>query len=669
MKKICIFLITTLIFLTLCACGETDASIASAPEEENWDRKPCIMVDGELYLTTGGRSHLSTHPVEFDGYVTSQVPGWELPTENDQANFDSGFGYNFGQVKGTIEIYYNDDWWLYALEDLDKEIYTQAITPATDQTAALDAYWSMQNYFDRDGDGLILDNEYPINYGGCYIDENNILNISLSSPTAEDLKTYQEACGTRDIYVQPADYTRTQLQAAMDAITEYNDTHDPALCYSWGMDEMNNCVAITIAEDRIDEAEALREKHPCIVYEIDFSELTPAEHPEEKSRDDITLEAEYNIYPTDTESFAFLFQNNSHKNISYTDQYLEILQDGVWYTIPYRADVAFTAELPNLNSGAMTTIYERTDIRNFDFIPGKYRVGQAYCYDGAYNGENADYIAWAEFELRDDATLPEYVPIEEQSMDVNTAVMEGCTVIVNGTMVNFQAVKNFCEKSMAMMKCEVRIVNRDTETVYHLSYEPDRFTAQIYENVETRTRYYESLCVYPNEEGGEIVLSTYRDLSDAVESGCPILEEYDVLSLATDGNNGEPEAYREIYDKISAEMSTRLEHNYTYQIVMALDGENCMNLTKYDMDGETIYDLGIGGSVVMGWQSLMLDNPETEDHPIYVFNIGDYTYGIIYTLTSGGYEIRTYDISEKEFGETIPVTDDLKTAIEAMRNE
>ena len=667
MKKICIFLMTILLFL--CACGVSDSSIASAPEEEHWDRKPCIMVDGELYLTTGGRSHLPTHPEEFDGHITTEVSGWELPTENDQANFDSGFGYNFGQVKGTIEIYYNDDWWLYALEDLDKEIYTQAIAPAQDQTAALDAYWHMQSYFDRDGDGSVLDNEYPKNYGGCYIDENNILNINLSAPTADDLKTYQEACGTRDIYIQPADYTRQQLQAAMDAITEYNNTHDPALCYSWGMDEMNNCVAITISEDMISEAEVLREKHPCIVYEIDFSKLMPAEHPEEKSRDDITLEAEFDVYPTDTEYFAFLFKNDSDQNISYTDQYLELLQDGVWYAIPYRADVAFTAELPNLASGGLTTIYERTDIRNFDFIPGKYRVGQAYCYGEPYNGNNATYIAWAEFELQDDAALPEYAPLENQSMDVNTAVMEGCAAIANDTMVNFEAVKTFCEKSMAMMKCELRIVNRDTETIYHISYEPDRFIVKIYENGETRTRYYESLCVYPGEVGGEIVLSTYRDLSDAVEHGCPIFDEYDVLPLATDENNGDSEAYREIYDKINNEMAARLEHNYTYQIVRAPDGENYMNLTKYDMDGETIYDLGIGGSIVMGWQSLMLDIPETENHPIYVFYMEEYTYGIVYALTSGEYEIRTFDISEKEFVETIPIANELKPAIEAMRNE
>lgn len=667
MKKAALFPLIIFLLLTLFACGDTQVSISENEEETLWDMPPCLMVDGQLYRDTGGRSHLKTHPEEFDGYITSEVPGHELPTENNQSNFGSGFGYNFGQVNGTIEIYYNDDWWLYALDSLEKEIYTQVVAPFETQDEALAAYMNMQTYFDRDEDGMVLTTEYPANYCGCYIDENNVLNICVSSPTAENLKLYQEVCETRQIYIQPATYTKAQLNAAADALTEYNESHDPLLCYSWGVDEKNNCVSITITENMLEEAERLRKTHPCIVYEIDFSNLTPAEHPEEKSRDDIILEAEYDVYPTDTEYFAFLFKNNSDKNISYTDQYLEILQDGIWYTVPYRADVAFTAELPNLSSGKITTVYERTDIRNFDFIPGTYRVGQAYCYDEDYNGNNADYIAWAKFELRDDATLPEYAPLEKQSMDVNTAVMDGCAVIVNDTMVNFEAVKTFCEKSMAMMKCELRIVNSDTQTIYHIIYEPDQFTVTIYESGKTRTRYYAALCVYPKEDNTEIVLSTYRDLASAVESGYPIMEEYDILTLAAGINNDDPEAYQQIKDKIWAEMTERLENNYTYQIVKTPTGDNNMNTLRYEMDGERIYDLGIGGSVVLGWQSLMLDIPESEDHPVYVFHIEEYTFGVVFALASGGYEIQTYDISEQEFLEIIPVETSLEETIMEMR--
>lgn len=201
---------------------------------------------------------------------------------------------------------------------------------------------------------------------------------------------------------QPSLYTEAELQAAMDAIAEYNETHDTLLCYSWGIDEMNNCVTITVVEDMIPEAETLRQQHPCIQYEVDYSTLTPAFHENENSRDDITLTAEFEVYPIDVERITLLFENNSDRLISYTDQYFEVLQDGQWYAIPYRADVVFTSELPCLESGSAITLYADTNIRNYDFVPGTYRVGQAYCYEEDFNGENADYIAWAEFQLTDE---------------------------------------------------------------------------------------------------------------------------------------------------------------------------------------------------------------------------------------------------------------------------
>lgn len=92
------------------------------PVEEVWDLIPMVMVDGQLYLTTGYESQRVERVDAFDGEITSQVDGSERPTKNDQSNFGTGYGYQYGTTEGTIEIYMNGKWWIYATEEVRKEI-------------------------------------------------------------------------------------------------------------------------------------------------------------------------------------------------------------------------------------------------------------------------------------------------------------------------------------------------------------------------------------------------------------------------------------------------------------------------------------------------------------------------------------------------------------------
>lgn len=84
--------------------------------EELWDLIPMVMVDGELYLDTGRESSVTARCGVMDGEITSSVEGWEKPTKDDQSNFGTGYGYQRGS-KGTIEIYMNDKWWVFAKEE------------------------------------------------------------------------------------------------------------------------------------------------------------------------------------------------------------------------------------------------------------------------------------------------------------------------------------------------------------------------------------------------------------------------------------------------------------------------------------------------------------------------------------------------------------------------
>ena len=89
---------------------------------EIWDRIPMVMVDGTLYLDTGKESTVTARCGMMDGEITSQVPSNEEPTVDDQSNFGTGYGYQYGPVEGTIEIFMNDKWWVFATEEARKAI-------------------------------------------------------------------------------------------------------------------------------------------------------------------------------------------------------------------------------------------------------------------------------------------------------------------------------------------------------------------------------------------------------------------------------------------------------------------------------------------------------------------------------------------------------------------
>ena len=77
-----------------------------------WDRIPMVRVNGKLYYDTGRESTIMGHCGNMDGEITSTVDGTEIPTEDNQSNFGSGFGYQYG-TDDTIEIYMNEKWFVF----------------------------------------------------------------------------------------------------------------------------------------------------------------------------------------------------------------------------------------------------------------------------------------------------------------------------------------------------------------------------------------------------------------------------------------------------------------------------------------------------------------------------------------------------------------------------
>ena len=93
---------------------------AADDEEETaggmWDRIPMVRVNGKLYYDTGRESGETGRCGTMDGEITSTVDGTEIPMEDDQSNFGSGFGYQYGK-DDTIEIYMNEKWMIFEYRD------------------------------------------------------------------------------------------------------------------------------------------------------------------------------------------------------------------------------------------------------------------------------------------------------------------------------------------------------------------------------------------------------------------------------------------------------------------------------------------------------------------------------------------------------------------------
>ena len=139
MKKKSALLITVGILLVIAAsavfsgCGknqtppEEDIVTDTEPDEtaeekEQWDLIPMVMVDGVLYLDTGYNSTVIQKCGTPDGEITSAVDGSEEPSADDQSNFGTGYEYQYGTAEGTVELYINGKWRIFATEEAREKI-------------------------------------------------------------------------------------------------------------------------------------------------------------------------------------------------------------------------------------------------------------------------------------------------------------------------------------------------------------------------------------------------------------------------------------------------------------------------------------------------------------------------------------------------------------------
>ncbi len=92
-------------------------------DKEKYAKTPMIMVNGKLYYGTGRENTIEGRCGTMDGEINSTVSSSQVPTKDNQSNFGSGFGYQFGGSE-TIEVYMDDRWIVFEhISDNDSTIH------------------------------------------------------------------------------------------------------------------------------------------------------------------------------------------------------------------------------------------------------------------------------------------------------------------------------------------------------------------------------------------------------------------------------------------------------------------------------------------------------------------------------------------------------------------
>ncbi len=87
-------------------------SLIESAQNAQWDRIPMVMIDGKIYYDTGKESNITGRCGVMDGEITSTVDGTQIPTEDNQSNFGTGYQYQYGS-ENTIEIFMSDKWCVF----------------------------------------------------------------------------------------------------------------------------------------------------------------------------------------------------------------------------------------------------------------------------------------------------------------------------------------------------------------------------------------------------------------------------------------------------------------------------------------------------------------------------------------------------------------------------
>lgn len=106
----------------------TDIENEENNKENKVASKRIVMINNKLYYDTGKESTIKTRCGNMDGSITSNISPNDIPTINNQSNFEGEYGYQ-GIDENTIEIKIDNKWIVFKTkEELETEEILTAVT-------------------------------------------------------------------------------------------------------------------------------------------------------------------------------------------------------------------------------------------------------------------------------------------------------------------------------------------------------------------------------------------------------------------------------------------------------------------------------------------------------------------------------------------------------------
>ena len=114
MKKLIALILALAMAVSFASCERKEPGTTDIEIPEGADLIPMVMVEGEIYLSTGeisedGRCGLP------DGEIKTSVPQNEEPKQNDESNFGKGYSYQI-MPEGEVHLLINDKWEIFKKE-------------------------------------------------------------------------------------------------------------------------------------------------------------------------------------------------------------------------------------------------------------------------------------------------------------------------------------------------------------------------------------------------------------------------------------------------------------------------------------------------------------------------------------------------------------------------
>ncbi|MGN0307737.1 MAG: hypothetical protein ACI4DN_05930 [Lachnospiraceae bacterium] len=143
---------------------KTDVESSKEEVVVGGDLIPMVMVNGEIYMDTGHESTVEARCGMMDGEITSEVDRSEKPIKDNESNFGIGYGYQYGSHEGTIEIYMNDKWWVFATEKVmaSSELIIEPVATEPNDELPDEEAFVVTNVFTAESKSLLADDGLTI---------------------------------------------------------------------------------------------------------------------------------------------------------------------------------------------------------------------------------------------------------------------------------------------------------------------------------------------------------------------------------------------------------------------------------------------------------------------------------------------------------------------------